>query len=121
MAMDVTCERLTLGELGDLIDSEHLARYRFASRFVDGKDVADIACGTDYGTEMLAQNGARRVYGADLSEIAVASCLENHRCANATFSVGNAQSLQAIYDRQFYAVVSFETIEHLVDVESYLD
>ena len=104
-----------------LTENEHLARYLFAEQMVKGKRVADIACGTGYGSEMLAKAGARSVHGIDLSEEAVQFSLEHHNVPNAAFSVGNAQKLTAIPDGEYDVVVSFETIEHLPNVESYLD
>jgi 2-polyprenyl-3-methyl-5-hydroxy-6-metoxy-1,4-benzoquinol methylase len=119
--VDKTCERLMLGEFRPLIENEHLARYRFASQLVEGKQVADIACGTGYGTRMLARSGARSVHGMDISEEAVAFSLEHNSAPNATYSVANAQKLNTISDNTFDIVVSFETIEHLTGVEAYLD
>lgn len=116
----MTSERLTLGELTPLIEKEHLARYRFAQQFVKGQRVGDIACGTGYGTHMLAGAGAASVLGADLSQRAIDSCLLHYSAANITYQLGNAQNLAAIPDQAFDAVVSFETIEHLPDVEAYL-
>jgi O-antigen biosynthesis protein len=119
--MDFTGERVVLGQSKSLIENEHLARYRFATQLVEGKQVADIACGTGYGTRMLAMSGARSVHGMDLSEDAVAFCKEHNSAPNAIYSVANAQKLAAIPDNAFDIVVSFETIEHLPEVEAYLD
>jgi SAM-dependent methyltransferase len=119
--MDFTGERVVLGQSKSLIENEHLARYRFASQLVKGKQVADIACGTGYGTQMLAMSGARSVHGMDLSEEAIAFCLEHNNAPNAIYSVAYAQKLAAIQDNAFDTVISFETIEHLPDVEAYLD
>jgi ubiquinone/menaquinone biosynthesis C-methylase UbiE len=119
--MDFTGERVVLGNSKPQIENEHLARYRFAAQRVEGKQVADIACGTGYGTQMLAISGARDVHGMDLSKEAVAYCLEHSNAPNATYSVANAQKLTAISGKSFDIVVSFETIEHLPNVEAYLD
>ena len=119
--MEFTGERLVLGKSKARIESEHLARYRFAAQLVTGKRVADIACGTGYGAQLLAKAGARSVHGIDLSEEAVRYCVENNNTSNVTYSVANAQSLAAIADGEFDVVVSFETIEHLPNVEAYLD
>jgi ubiquinone/menaquinone biosynthesis C-methylase UbiE len=119
--VDKTYERLMLGEFRPLIENEHVARYRFATQLVEGKQVADIACGTGYGTQMLALSGARSVHGMDIAEEAVAFCLEHNNAPNAIYSVANAQKLAAIQDNAFDIVVSFETIEHLPGVEAYLD
>jgi ubiquinone/menaquinone biosynthesis C-methylase UbiE len=119
--MEFTGERLVLGKSKARIEKEPLARYRYAAQLVTGKRVADIACGTGYGTQLLAKSGARSVHGMDLSEEAVKFCVENNITANVTYSVANAQDLTAIADGEFDLVVSFETIEHLPDVEAYLD
>ncbi|MGO9639168.1 MAG: class I SAM-dependent methyltransferase, partial [Terracidiphilus sp.] len=119
--MDFTGERVVLGKSKSLIENEHLARYRFAAQLVTGKQVADIACGTGYGTQMLALSGALSVHGVDISEEAVAFCQEHNSAPNVTYSVANAQKLSTISDKAFDIVVSFETIEHLPDVEAYLD
>jgi len=119
--MKTTSERLTLGDYDPLIENEHLARYRFAQPMVAGMKVADLACGTGYGSQMLADAGARSVHGMDISEEAVNLCIERNNKPNVTYSVANAQDLTAISDNEFDAVVSFETIEHLPDVEAYLD
>lgn len=119
--MKITSERLTLGQYNVLIENEHLARYRFSSEFVRGMRVADAACGTGYGSQMLADAGARSVHGMDISEEAVSLCIERNSRPNVTYSVANAQDLKAISDDEFDVVVSFETIEHLPNVEAYLD
>jgi 2-polyprenyl-3-methyl-5-hydroxy-6-metoxy-1,4-benzoquinol methylase len=119
--MKTTSERLTLGDYDVLIENEHLARYRFAKQLVEGKQVADIACGTGYGSLILADAGAQSVHGMDISEEAVSLCNERNNKPNVTYSVANAQDLTAIADNEFDTVISFETIEHLPDVEAYLE
>jgi ubiquinone biosynthesis O-methyltransferase len=119
--MEITSERLYLGQMTDRTENEHLARYHFAMELVAGKKVADIACGSGYGTQMLARAGARSVHGMDISEEAVEFARTHHNTSNVTYSVANAQELTAISDGEFDVIVSFETIEHLQDVEAYLD
>src|SRR5208337_4385431 len=45
---------------------QHLERYRWAAKFVAGKRVLDVACGTGYGTALLANAGAAQVDGFDI-------------------------------------------------------
>ncbi len=119
--MEIPRERLILGQMTARTENEHLARYQFAMELVAGKRVADIACGSGYGTQMLSSAGARSVHGLDISEEAVEFARRQYNTANVTYSVGNAQDLLTISDGEFDVVVSFETIEHIEDVEAYLD
>ena len=50
---------------GQLIEAEHLSRYRWAASLVAGKRVLDAGCGTAYGSAILAEAGARQVVGVD--------------------------------------------------------
>src|SRR5262245_3454784 len=45
---------------------EHRSRYRFAQPFASRKRVLDIACGSGFGSAMLAHAGAEQVIGVDL-------------------------------------------------------
>ena len=56
----------------------HLDRYHFAASHVVGKKVADIACGTGYGTEILLHAGADSVIGIDIDAEAVAYASRQH-------------------------------------------
>lgn len=98
---------------GDLQD--HLERYRFASRFVAGKRVLDIACGTGYGSALLRKAGARSVFGVDLSESALEEAI---RLYGPDYRVGSIIDFAegAPYD----VIVSYETIEHVADYEAAL-
>ena len=51
----------------------HLARYRFAQRFVAGGRVLDCACGVGYGSALLAQaeQSPAEVLGVDIDPAAV--------------------------------------------------
>ena len=44
-----------------LVEAEHLARYRWAAQFARGRRVLDAGCGTAYGSELLATEGAAEV------------------------------------------------------------
>ncbi len=118
--MEVTSERLTIGKFSQLIENEHLARYRFAAQLVSGKNVADIACGTGYGAQLLAEAGAKSVHGIDISDEAIQFARENFSSPKVRFTTASAENLKPIPDCEFDVVVSFETIEHLPNVEAYL-
>lgn len=118
--MDFTGERLIPEKnQNDLILGEHLARYYFARSFVKGKKVLDVACGTGYGTKILAEAGAIETFGVDISTEAIDYARENYSSENAKFSLGNAEKLD-FPDKEFDVIVSFETIEHLNDYCKFL-
>ncbi|AVP98965.1 hypothetical protein C7S18_18080 [Ahniella affigens] len=98
---------------------EHWHRYAFALPVLAGKRVLDCACGEGYGSAMLATRAAE-VDGVDLSAEAILHAKARYGAApNLRFHQGNALELP-FADHQFDAVVSFETLEHLVEQEQLL-
>jgi ubiquinone/menaquinone biosynthesis C-methylase UbiE len=96
----------------------HRVRYEFAVPYCRGKRVLDAACGAGYGSDLLASI-ARRVTGLDLDFGATVHARSHYRRAGLGFALGDAMDLP-FADASFDAIVSFETIEHLPDVERYL-
>lgn len=90
----------------------HVQRYRFASRFVQGKKVLDAGCGVGYGCKLLAEAGAAAVVGADLSQAAIATAQQRFRDARVEFVCDDCESLLQV-NGSFDVVVSLENIEHL--------
>ncbi len=117
--MTMVTERLVLEqeEKPELIQL-HLARYEFAKKFVRGKSVLDVACGSGYGAAMLKEAGASKVIGVDISQEVIEYARARFNGKGVDFVVGNAEDL-SLY-RDFDAVVSFETIEHLPHPETFL-
>lgn len=104
---------------GSLIDSEHEARYYWASRLVAGKDVLDAACGVGYGIEILAGAGAKTVTGADIDAEAVATAKQRH--GDSAAAVVEADLLELPFEPESFDVVTcFEAIEHVEDHERVL-
>src|SRR5258708_39001611 len=97
-------ERVAIGEYNDHVEREHLARYEFARRFCEGKMVADIACGTGYGSEIL-RRVAREVHGFDKENL----------CGNRLIDLEKER-----WNGNYDAIVSFETIEHLANPDFFL-
>jgi 2-polyprenyl-3-methyl-5-hydroxy-6-metoxy-1,4-benzoquinol methylase len=96
---------------------EHLFRYSFASRRVQGKRVLDIACGEGYGAWLLSKSGARSVIGVDVC---------NETCEHARSKYGiDARRGEAIAiplpNASVDVIVSFETIEHVKSPDAFLD
>jgi 2-polyprenyl-3-methyl-5-hydroxy-6-metoxy-1,4-benzoquinol methylase len=96
---------------GELMEVEHLARYRWAGQLVAGRTVLDAGCGVGYGSAMLARAGAGEVVGLDLSA-KVIEAAGKAAPANASFIVGDVHALP-FPDGRFDIVVCFEVIEHV--------
>ena len=98
---------------------EHIARYQFASNYVRDKTVLDVACGLGYGSKLLLENNATKVFGIDNSVDAVQYCQGNYSKNNLNFQVGDCEKLP-FGDSKFDTIISFETIEHLDDHDKFL-
>lgn len=97
---------------------QHVGRYLFARPYVTGRVILDAACGTSYGSAMLANN-ATLVVGIDGSGEVIAYCVRHHRRSNVRFLQMNCCRL-GFRVNSFDAVISFETIEHRHDMKSFL-
>ena len=93
--MDFTGERLVPGKVDLELEVEHINRYIFASDLVKNKKVLDAACGTGYGTALLAQS-AERVFGIDISKEAISYAESNYSAKNVNFAVANIESFPNI-------------------------
>jgi len=94
---------------------EHYFRYEEILKSVGDRDkVLDIACGEGYGTFMISKKTSNRVFGGDISSVAVAGCVEKWAAENLEFRVMNGTKLD--FDSDYFdKVVSFETIEHTTE------
>ncbi len=97
---------------------QHMGRYLFAKSYAVGKVVLDAACGTGYGTVILAEK-ARKVVGVDNSKDAITYCIENYRNPNVHFMQMDCSQL-GFSEGSFDTVVSFETLEHIPDMNMFL-
>lgn len=96
----------------------HLARYRFAAKFVAGRRVLDIACGVGYGSALLRAAGAASVLGVDLSTEAIGYANDHYAGGGISFVQADAMAFQL--DQSFDTIVSLETIEHLPDAAEFV-
>ena len=96
---------------------EHIYRYAFASHFVKGKRVLDIACGEGYGTAALLGAGAAQVVGVDISEPV---CVHARAKYKIDARPGSAERIP-LPAGSADVVVSFETIEHVSNPDRFLD
>jgi 2-polyprenyl-3-methyl-5-hydroxy-6-metoxy-1,4-benzoquinol methylase len=97
---------------------EHLHRYAVALELCKDKVVLDIASGEGYGTNLIS-GIARHVYGVDIYEEAILHAQKKYRRSNIEFIVGSATAIP-LKDNSVDVVVSFETLEHLVEQNVFL-
>ncbi|MFZ1155412.1 MAG: methyltransferase domain-containing protein, partial [Solirubrobacteraceae bacterium] len=118
--MDIR-ERLSLESVSEhtVIACEHIHRYDFAAALCGGLRVLDLACGSGYGSAILAET-ATAVHGVDndVATIDLAVATVGQR-TEATFEVADAIAVLGgdLSDR-YDAIVCFEALEHLSDLES---
>ncbi len=116
-------ERLTLAAVAEptLIAGEHLHRYEFAAALCGGLRVLDLCCGTGYGAEILATRAAT-VHGVDYDAATIDLATQALGRAGAiTFELADATAfLRRDLAGRFDAIVCFEGLEHLPDVEATL-
>lgn len=110
---------ITKETLDNYITQQHIARYIFTVNYMKDKIVLDTACGSGYGSYYLAEKGAQKVYDVDLDEKPLAIAKEFYNHSKVTFLQGNVLKLP-FPDDFFDVVVSFETIEHLYEIEQYI-
>ena len=114
--LSFTGERMVPERADDRTFWEHIYRYRFAARLAKGKKILDIACGEGYGAAALAKAGAAGILGVDVSAEACAHAASKY---GIEARVGDAQKIPA-ESRSFNLIVSFETIEHLLQPELFV-
>ena len=116
-ALEFTGERMTTAIDGQ-IEFEHFHRYCLARDLCLGLDVLDVASGEGYGSAILA-GVARSVTGVEIDVTSVRHAEESYRLDNLRFLQGNALDLP-LEDASVDVVVSFETLEHVREHESFV-
>lgn len=117
----VTGERILVGRTPLHTLSEHVQRYLFAAPHTRDCATLDVACGTGYGSAILASAGAKSVLGVDRDAESVAYARRNYAGRRGlSFAEGDALALD-LPDGSLDVVVSFETLEHLPDPGRFLD
>lgn len=91
---------------------EHIHRYNEALLHINPDDIVlDIACGTGFGTDIIAGKTHGKVIGGDIAADAIDECRKHWQKNNLEFRVLDGTRLD-FPDHYFNKIVSFETIEH---------
>jgi ubiquinone/menaquinone biosynthesis C-methylase UbiE len=114
--MQFTGERVVEGSTPKRIWLDHVARYKFASRYVKGKKILDISCGTGYGSKILYNAGATKVVGIDISSDTIDFACAKYKMNGLEFKVGNILDID-FSENYFDIITCFETIEHVQSQE----
>ena len=110
--MKVTGERFVPGKMFKHSEIEHMHRYSVLKTVLKDKIVLDAACGTGYGSNIIA-SVAKEVYGIDISQEAIEYAISNFtECRNLKYIKADISELP-FENKTFDIVVSFETIEHV--------
>lgn len=100
------------------LDIKHTQRYKWASAFTHHKRVYDLACGTGYGSLLLE---ASEYVGFDYSLEAIEYAKKYYATNESIdFFQEDACNMPQTLDVTD-VIVSFETIEHLKEPETFLD
>ena len=110
-------ERATL-EPDSPMWGEHRSRYQFARKFVEGKRVLDIACGTGFGEQILVDGGAASIVALDFSHEALQTT-RNLNTSNTHVARADGTCLP-FADGTFDVVTSFETVEHINNYQCFV-
>ncbi len=111
-----TGERIIEGNTPMRIWVDHVARYKFASRYVRGKKVLDISCGTGYGSRILCDSEIVKTTGVDISSEAIDFAQTHYQIKGLEFKVGNILDIN--FPKNYFDVITcFETVEHVQNQE----
>jgi ubiquinone/menaquinone biosynthesis C-methylase UbiE len=98
---------------------EHQARYKFVAPLVSGRKVLDLACGTGYGSKIIAEAGAMEVWGGDIDNELIEENKENYQNYKIFFRKMDVADIP-FPDNYFDVLVSFETVEHIKECEKFM-
>lgn len=100
----------------DIYQKSHYKRYEMAKTQIEKNYVvADMACGSGYGSLMLSENCAE-VHGVDIDVITIDEISKRYSNENKiNFHCKNILDID--FENKFDAIISFETVEHFDESE----
>ncbi len=116
------------GERIEQIKPNHVARYTFAATHIRSEfknsegsiKILDSACGIGYGTNLLANSIDCECIGVDIFPDAIEVAERCYKLENSKYDILDlgSESSWKYGEKEFDAIVSIETIEHVLDAES---
>lgn len=116
--VNFTGEFFVPGMTDERIHLDHLERYKFATGFVQGKAVLDLACGFGYAGPIMLSSGAKSYEGVDINEGLVANASKTFVNDNIRYFHGDICTYKP--ETSFDIITCFETIEHVPDFRNAL-
>lgn len=103
---------------------EHVARYHFALPYIKGGRVLDFACGTGFGTHIIAKKNKKlveEVIGIDIDADSLAYAKKNYYHPKSAYQQADVTD-QSLVEQLglFDTILSFETYEHIEEEEKFL-
>lgn len=117
--LDDTGERYLPWWQEAVISYEHLHRYAYATQFVTGKKVLDLACGEGYGSYLLSTT-ADSVVAIDIDDQAIKHAASKYLRTNLRFEIGSITDVPICGQDLFQVITCFEAIEHIDDHNKFL-
>jgi len=93
--------------------------YQFAREHCKNSYVLDYGCGAGYGTALLSKN-SNRIIGVDINEEVIDFCIKTYNFHNLSFQNINNKYPLPFEDKLFDVIVTFQVIEHIHNVQTYL-
>ena len=94
---------------------EHWHRYAFAMSLIEGKQVLDAACGEGFGADLLAGKAAS-VQAIDIDAVSIEHARQRYGSRNnVVFNQADVTQLDTLPSDSFDVIVSFETLEHVME------
>jgi len=93
----------------------HMQRYHFAGKWILPGNVADLACGSGYGSYLLATeygNEINQIIAIDNSRVAIDYCEKHYSHKKITYELKDVFDFRPTVP--INTIVSLETIEHLI-------
>ena len=93
--------------------------YCFVSSYCNRKNILEYGCGSGYGAKLLAENAAN-ITAVDMNKDVVKYCQKEYSSKNLSFEIVNPRKELPFKEKVFDIITSFQVIEHVQDVNSYL-